>query len=111
VNILVTGGEGNESGGGIGCAELRIVEGADTLSFHVGDFGPTLDEVAEFVTGKRKSVTSNRTLSTVLFTDIVGSTSLASKMGDDRWLDLRSEHDKVVHVNLERHRGTTAKMT
>jgi class 3 adenylate cyclase len=92
-------------------AEFRIVEGADTIPFHAGDFGPTLDEVEEFLTGERTSVDSNRMLATVLFTDIVGSTSLASQMGDDRWLDLRSEHDRIVHANLERHRGTAVKMT
>lgn len=92
-------------------AEFRIVEGADTLPFHAGDFGPTMDEIEEFLTGERKSVDSNRMLATVLFTDIVGSTSIASTMGDDRWLDLRSEHDKVIHHNLERHRGSAVKMT
>lgn len=92
-------------------SRLVVLDGADTLPFHAGDFGPVLDEMEEFVTGERASVTSDRMLATVLFTDIVGSTSMASEMGHDRWLDLRSEHDRVILENLERHRGISIKMT
>ena len=69
-------------------AELRVVEGADTLPFHAGDFGPTLDHVEEFLTGRREASRADRALATVLFTDIVGSTAMASSLGDERWLDL-----------------------
>jgi class 3 adenylate cyclase len=92
-------------------AELRIVEGADTLPFHAGDFGPTLDHVEEFLTGRLKHVSSNRMLATVLFTDIVGSTEIASATGDERWLDLRDTHDRIVRENLERFRGELVTMT
>lgn len=92
-------------------AELRIVEGADTLPFHAGDFGPTLDHVEEFLTGQRKHVSANRMLATVLFTDIVGSTEIASTSGDVRWLDLRDTHDRMVRDNLERFRGELVAMT
>lgn len=92
-------------------ARLRVLEGTDTLPFHAGEFGPVLDEVEEFVTGERGSVSTNRMLATVLFTDIVRSTELASSIGNDRWLDLRSEHDRIVRDNLERHRGIEVKMT
>lgn len=92
-------------------AELRVVEGADTLPFHAGDFGPTLDHVEEFLTGRRKHVASNRMLATVLFTDIVGSTRIASEAGDERWLDLRDTHDRIVRENLERFRGELVAMT
>lgn len=92
-------------------ARLRILEGTDTLPFHAGEFGPVLDEVEEFITGERGSVSTDRMLSTVMFTDIVGSTELAATMGDDRWLDLRSEHDRLVRENLDRHRGVEVKMT
>jgi class 3 adenylate cyclase len=92
-------------------ARFELLEGTDTLPYHAGDFSPVLDEVEEFITGERKSVTSNRMLATVLFTDIVGSTALASKMGDDRWLDLRSEHDRIIQDHVDRHRGSLVKMT
>lgn len=92
-------------------AELRIVEGADTLPFHAGDFGPTLDHVEEFLTGKRRHVSPNRMLATVMFTDIVGSTEIASETGDERWLDLRDNHDRIVRDSLERFRGDLVALT
>lgn len=92
-------------------AELRIVEGADTLPFHAGDFGPTLDSVEEFLTGRKESSRADRVLATVLFTDIVGSTALASTLGDVRWLDLLEEHNRIVRAQLERFRGKEIKMT
>src|SRR5690606_36303308 len=55
-------------------AKLRMVEGADSLPFHAGDFGPTLDAVEDFLIGRQVSVRTERVLATVLFTDIVGST-------------------------------------
>jgi class 3 adenylate cyclase len=39
----------------------------------------------------------DRVLSTVLFTDIVSSTDLASS-GDERWLDLLAEHDRLTRA-------------
>ena len=48
-------------------------------------------------------------LATVLFTDIVGSTERAAALGDQPWSDLLAEHDRVVRVGLERHRGRVVK--
>lgn len=92
-------------------ARLEIVEGADTLPFHAGNFDPTLDLVEEFVTGRSQVHESNRMLATVMFTDIVESTARASAMGDEKWLDLLEDHDRVVRRNLERFRGEEVKMT
>jgi class 3 adenylate cyclase len=92
-------------------AEFHLLEGADTLPFHAGDFGPTLDRVEAFLTGKQEGVKGDRVLATVLFTDIVGSTALASSMGDQRWLDLLETHNRIVRTQLERFRGREIKMT
>lgn len=92
-------------------AAFRVVEGADTVPFHAGDFEPTLEHVEEFLTGKHDVAREDRILATVLFTDIVGSTALAASMGDQRWLDLLSEHDRIVRVQLGRFRGSEIKMT
>ncbi len=92
-------------------ARLRVVEGADTLPFHAGNFGPVLDHVEEFLTGRAESGPIDRVLSTVLFTDIVGSTSRAASLGDQRWLDLLAEHDRIVRGQLGRFRGREIKMT
>jgi class 3 adenylate cyclase len=92
-------------------SELRLVDGADTLPFHAGNFEPTLDHVAEFLTGRREAPRIDRVLATVLFTDIVGSTARASALGDERWLDLLGDHDRIVRAEIERFRGREIKMT
>jgi class 3 adenylate cyclase len=44
-------------------------------------------------------------LSTVLFTDIVGSTERAAELGDARWRELVSCHHALVRTQLDRHGG------
>ncbi len=44
-------------------------------------------------------------LATVLFTDIVGSTTRAIELGDAAWSDLLSSHHAVVRRQLRLHRG------
>jgi YVTN family beta-propeller protein len=46
-----------------------------------------------------------RLLTTVLFTDIVGSTQRAEELGDKRWRDLLTLHHGIVRRALKRHRG------
>src|SRR3954471_1383223 len=46
-----------------------------------------------------------RFLTTVLFTDIVGSTDLASELGDKAWRELVQEHHRLVRAALKRYRG------
>jgi class 3 adenylate cyclase len=68
-----------------------------------------LDDVEEFLTGRRSADAVDRVLATVLFTDIVGSTEHASRLGDGRWRRLLSEHNDVVRSSLARWRGTEVK--
>jgi pimeloyl-ACP methyl ester carboxylesterase len=64
-----------------------------------------LDEVEEFLTGVRRGPEVNRVLATVLFTDIVGSTSRAVELGDRRWRSLLEQHHAIVRRELQRFRG------
>jgi len=52
-----------------------------------------------------------RVLLTVLFTDIVGSTSVAASMGDQKWRDLLQRHDDEIRIELRRSEGTEIKTT
>jgi len=84
----------------------RFVElpGADHLPW-VGDADAIVDEMAEFLTGTRHSADPARVLATVLFTDMVDSTSRAAQLGDARWRALISDHDRLVRIELARFRG------
>ena len=48
---------------------------------------------------------TERFLTTVLFTDIVGSTEMAAELGDRGWRELVQEHHKVIRAALKRHGG------
>jgi class 3 adenylate cyclase len=84
----------------------RFVElpGEDHLPW-VGDQGGLLDEVQEFLTGARPAPEVDRVLTTVLFTDIVGSTKRATELGDRRWATLIEDHNALVRGELARFRG------
>ena len=77
----------------------------------VGDMEAAADEIEEFVTGTRHVQEPERVLSTVLFTDIVGSTERASEVGDRAWRKVLDDHDAVVAKMLERYRGKAVKST
>lgn len=86
-------------------AKLIELPGRDCYPFHTRESEGALDAIQEFLTGVRQGPPAERELSTVLFTDIVGSTELAADIGDARWLELRSVHDFLVRRNLAAHRG------
>ena len=87
------------------CRTPRYVElpGGD----HVPWFEPSrvIAEIREFLTGSREAEEPDRILATVLFTDIVGSTELATTLGDSRWRELLDLHHAAVRRELERFRG------
>lgn len=91
-------------------ASLVEVPGADSL-YWVGDTEPMLAQIEEFLTGTSHAPDPDRVLSTVLFSDIVESTSQASAMGDLAWRDRLDAHDAMVRRQLARFRGTEVKTT
>ena len=48
---------------------------------------------------------TRRTLATVLFTDIVGSTEQAARMGDRAWRDLLARHHRIVREEIRKWGG------
>jgi class 3 adenylate cyclase len=85
-------------------ARYLELPGADTLHW-TGDAEIVLDEIEEFATGARGGVGTERMLTTILFTDIVGSTQRAAQLGDRRWHDLLDNHDRIVRNQLQRFSG------
>ncbi|MGA8726299.1 MAG: adenylate/guanylate cyclase domain-containing protein [Acidimicrobiales bacterium] len=86
-------------------AGARYVEfaGAD-LAPWTGGADEIVDEIEEFVTGHR-SGSGERTLATVLFTDIVDSTGRAAALGDAAWRAYLDAHDGIVRSELVRYGG------
>jgi class 3 adenylate cyclase len=93
-------------------SRAKVVElpGNDRL-FFTGDTGPMLDAIEEFLTGQLPAHHSDRVLATVLYTDIVGSTEHAARLGDRRWRDLLGAHDALLAAEVERFRGRMVKST
>ena len=67
--------------------------------------------VLEFVGQQADAEPAERVLSTVLFTDIVGSTELLAAGGDEHWRRALDDHDRLVDNVLSRYGGRRAKHT
>jgi class 3 adenylate cyclase len=65
----------------------------------------------EFLTGARQPHTTTRVLATVLFTDIVGSTTRAAELGDRRWRELLLAHNQVIHREVHSWEGSVINTT
>jgi class 3 adenylate cyclase len=72
---------------------------------YIGDVDAIVGEVEAFLTGGRHGASLDRILSTVLFTDIVGSTQRLAEVGDARWAHLLARHDDLARREIEWHRG------
>jgi class 3 adenylate cyclase len=68
---------------------------------HEATMAATADFIARLTAGARP----DRVLATVLFTDIVGSTELAARLGDSAWRELLAKHHAIVRRELARSRG------
>ncbi len=71
----------------------------------VANLDVVADETADLLTGQRLPIEVDRILTTVLFTDIVGSTERAASLGDHNWRSLLDDHDRAVREQLKRFRG------
>jgi class 3 adenylate cyclase len=91
-------------------ARLVELDGDDDVWF-AGDSDRVLDEIESFVTGARAATPTNRVLSTVLFTDIVGSTERAQALGDEAWTAALDAHNRVVEKHVASARGDVIKFT
>jgi pimeloyl-ACP methyl ester carboxylesterase len=90
----------------------RLVELDGTDHLPMGhDADRIAGEIEEFLTGTRGASEPDRKLATVLFTDIVGSTEIASSLGDTQWKELLEHHDTAVRTELHRFGGEEIKHT
>jgi class 3 adenylate cyclase len=84
--------------------------GADDLHW-VGDSDAVLDEIEEFVTGRRTAPEGDLTLAAVLFTDIVASTEQSARLGHRKWTTLLDRHDQIINATLQKYKGRSVKHT
>ena len=85
--------------------------GEDHTPFTSSDADLLMDTIEEFLTGTQRPRPTDRALTTVAFTDIVGSTELATEMGDRRWRSLLETHESVSRREVEAARGRLVKLT
>jgi class 3 adenylate cyclase len=86
----------------------RLVElpGADfAVFFGSASEEATLGEIEEFLTGTRVTSDHTRMLTTLLFTDVVGSTDRLAAIGDQAWRRVLDRHDEAVRRQLARFSG------
>jgi class 3 adenylate cyclase len=70
-----------------------------------------VDHIELFLGGLGRLPEPTRVLATVLFTDIVGSTEQAGRLGDRRWRELLSVHDELARRVVEEFQGQLVKTT
>ncbi len=88
----------------------RYVElpGDDSLP-SAGDTDALIGEIEEFLTGSRTGRAQERQLLTVAFTDVVGATEHAARLGDAAWRELLRAHDDAIRPVIERFGGEEVK--
>lgn len=72
---------------------------------------PATDLFEEFITGNVHQPDSDRSLGTVLFTDVVASTELLERIGDAAYRQLRSDHERSIRLAVETAGGRLMTVT
>jgi class 3 adenylate cyclase len=65
----------------------------------------TMTATRRFISRCSTGVGAERVLATILFTDIVGSTEVAARLGDAAWRELLGRHHAIVRRELARYSG------
>jgi class 3 adenylate cyclase len=83
-------------------AEASIHDADGRLVSTAHSFGALIDNAAR---QRRPVREAKRILTTLLFTDVVGSTEHAERLGDARWRSLLEEHRAVIRAEIHRFDG------
>jgi class 3 adenylate cyclase len=75
------------------------------------DQGPLVELVSEFLPDHALRVTPDRSLATIVFTDIVGSTETLASVGDASWRTVLDRHDALVERSVSRFGGRIVNTT
>jgi class 3 adenylate cyclase len=106
-NNYVRAGHGRYLAAHIHNAAYAELPGRDHLPWAAeSDFA---GEMEEFLTGTRHAAPTNRRLAAVVFTDIVGSTEEARRLGDHAWRERLDRHDLMTERQVTRFGGELIK--
>jgi len=83
-------------------AEASIHDADGCLVSSAHSFGAVIDDTAR---QRRPVREAKRILTTLLFTDVVGSTEHAERLGDARWRALLEEHRAVIRAEIHHFDG------
>jgi class 3 adenylate cyclase len=101
--------ESSDRGEGLARFVASRITNAMLVELRAEGGSPFSSESAEailgFLRGEALPAVPDSVLATVLFTDIVGSTSRAAALGDKAWSDLLGRHHADVRRELALHRG------
>lgn len=95
---------------GIDNAHLAMIDGGSPLP-GVGDIDDAAAPLEQFLGIDAPAVVVERpeTVRVVLFTDLVGHTSLVERLGDERGRELLREHERLTRASLHSHGGIEVK--
>lgn len=89
-------------------SRFQELEGIDHFYFHEnGD--AVAAAVEEFIVGTSRSGSYGQELATILFVDIVNSTSMSAQLGTRAWREKLDLFDGDLSTEVERHSGRTIK--
>jgi class 3 adenylate cyclase/esterase/lipase len=115
---VVPVGHGRHMAENIPGAEYAEADGDYHCTWLAKEFEPLMDRALGFLCDEtieprqeRAGGRRTRSIATVLFTDIVGSTDIAVTMGDERWRDVLGEHDRLAAEATRRFGGRVVKTT
>jgi class 3 adenylate cyclase len=92
-------------------AEYIEFDGRDHFWWVAPYWRDILDSHIEFLTGGPAMSVVERSFATVLFTDLVGSTAVATDVGDQQWAETLNSHDHIAKQIVVQHSGTVVKST
>jgi class 3 adenylate cyclase len=92
-------------------ARYEEFEGDDHFCWIAPNWREIIDCWIEFVTGVKPEAGTKRRFATVLFSDIVGSTSRSAEVGDEAWARTLDSHDRIAWDVVREHRGSLVKNT
>ena len=91
-------------------AERLELPGRDHLPW-MGDSGPVVAAIEEWVTGRPAARPSSSRFATVLFTDIIDSTRRLAELGDASWTRMIQRHNDICREMFENSGGWAIKST